>query len=353
VADFATEWIFWRNPNGSVRYVSPACEQITGYSADEFYAKPELFNEIIHPDDHEHWLYHVHEADHNGHPRPLEFRIIRKDGELRYISHTCRPIFDDRINKFLGVRGNNSDITAFHENQQMLIQQSRLAAMGEMIGNIAHQWRQPLNALVLVHSNIKDDFAYGELNKENLDKSLHDAERLIEKMSCTIEDFRNFFKPNKKPKPFSLDKSIRETLKLVHASFLANNIEIVLHGDEAIEAHGYANEFSQVLLNALSNAKDALLEREISPGKIDISLGQDETRVWVIIRDNAGGVPEDVLPKIFDPYFTTKEKGTGIGLYMSRMIMGHMEGAIEARNSGDGAEFKLTLPKQASHRGKQ
>jgi len=328
-----------------VRYVSPACEQVTGYSAEEFYAKPELFNLIIHPDDRKLWLNHAHEADHNGHPRPLEFRIVTKDGEIRYISHTCRPIFDDRLNKFLGVRGNNTDITAFHENQQMLIQQSRLAAMGEMIGNIAHQWRQPLNALALLHANIKDDFAYGELNKESLDKSLHHAERLIEKMSCTIEDFRNFFKPNKKPRLFSLDQAVRETLKLVNASFLGNNIEIVFHGDAVIEAHGYANEFSQVLLNALSNAKDAMLEREIASGKIEISLGQDEARTWVIVRDNAGGIPEDVLPKIFDPYFTTREKGTGIGLYMSRMIMSHMGGVIEARNSGDGAEFKLSLPK--------
>ncbi len=346
VADFATEWIFWRNPNGSLRYVSPACGQITGFSAQEFYDNPGLFNEIIHPDDREHWLYHVHEADHNGHPRPLEFRIIRKDGEVRHISHTCRPIFDDHVNKFLGVRGSNTDITAFHENQRMLIQQSRLAAMGEMIGNIAHQWRQPLNALALLHCNIKDDFEYGELNKESLDKSLHDAERLIEKMSCTIDDFRNFFKPNKKPRPFSLDKAVRETLKLVHASFLANNIEIAFHGDESIEAHGYANEFSQVLLNTLSNAKDAILEKEIAPGKIDITLEQDDAQAWVTVRDNAGGIPEEALPKIFDPYFTTKEKGTGIGLYMSRMIMGHMSGNIEARNSGDGAEFKLTLPKR-------
>ncbi len=349
VADFATEWIFWRNPNGSVRYVSPACQQITGYSAEEFYAKPELFNEIIHPDDREHWLHHVHEADHNGHPRPLEFRIVTKNGEIRHVSHTCRAIFDDRHNKFLGVRGNNSDITVFHENQRMLIQQSRLAAMGEMIGNIAHQWRQPLNALALLHANIKDDFDFGELDKESLDKSLHNAERLIEKMSCTIEDFRNFFNPNKKPKAFSLDQAIRETLKLVHASFLNNNIEIVVHGDEAIEAHGFSNEFSQVLLNALSNAKDAILEREIAPGKIEISLGQNEIQAWVIVRDNAGGIPEDALPKIFDPYFTTKEKGTGIGLYMSRMIMGHMGGNIEACNSGDGAEFKLTLPKLGSN----
>ncbi len=348
MADFATEWIFWRNPDGSLRYVSPACEQITGYSAAEFYAKPELFNAIIHPEDQEHWRHHVHEADHNGHPRPLEFRIVRKDGDIRYISHTCRPIFDDRLNKFLGVRGNNTDITGYHENQQILIQQSRLAAMGEMIGNIAHQWRQPLNALALLHTNLKDDYEFGELTRESLDKSLHNAERLINKMSCTIEDFRNFFRPNKQAGAFSLNQAVDDAIKLVNAGFINHQIEITREAPQEVLGYGYANEFSQVLLNTLSNAKDAILESEVCPGKITISLGQDDMRAWLVITDNAGGIPAEVLPHVFDPYFTTKEKGTGIGLYMSRMIMSHMNGGIEAANGTDGALFKLTLPRPPS-----
>jgi PAS domain S-box-containing protein len=349
VADFASEWIFWRNPDGSIRYVSPACEQVTGYPAEAFYANPELFNDIVHPDDRHHWLHHVHEADQNGHPRPLELRILTQQGETRYISHTCRPIFDDRNNRFLGVRGSNSDITAYHENQLILIQQSRMAAMGEMIGNIGHQWRQPLNALALLHHNIKDDFEYGELSRESLDKTLHDAKRLIDKMSATIDDFRNFFKPNKKAAAFSLNKSIEDALKLVHASFTEKQIEVTLDVAEEIQGHGYDNEFSQVLLNILSNAKDAILENDIAPGKIRISLGQDMKHAWVTLADNAGGIPPDALPHIFDPYFTTKEKGTGIGLYMSRMIMNHMGGSIEAANTAGGAEFRLTLPRPRNH----
>ncbi|MBS4098756.1 MAG: DUF3365 domain-containing protein [Sulfuricella sp.] len=345
VADFATEWIFWRNPDGSIRYVSPACAQVSGYPAEAFYADPGLFNEIIHPDDRDHWLNHVHEADQNGHPRPLEFRIIAKHGETRYISHTCRPIFDDRINRFLGVRGSNTDITAFHENQQILIQQSRMAAMGEMIGNIGHQWRQPLNALALLHTNLKDDFAFGDLTRERLDQSMHEAERLINKMSCTIDDFRNFFRPNKQAQPFSLNQAVEEALKLVHTSFVHNQIEISFEATAEIQAFGHANEFSQVLLNTLSNAKDAILEKSAIPGKIAISLGQDEKRAWLILTDNAGGIPPQTLPHIFEPYFTTKEKGTGIGLYMARMIMNHMDGSIEATNIAGGAEFRLVLPR--------
>lgn len=347
VADFASDWIFWRNPNGSLRYVSPACEQISGYSAKEFYETPSLFNEIIHPDDRERWVNHAHQADENGYPCPLEFRLVTKQGETRFISHACRPIFDDRQNRFLGVRGSNNDITARREHEQLLIHQSRLAAMGEMMGNISHQWRQPLNALGLVLANIKDAYAYNELDKEYLDKSVENGEKLILKMSCTIDDFRNFFKPNKAKQQFGLCQAVADTLNLVSASFKTNNIDIHFKCDEENSVNGFPNEFSQVLLNVLSNARDAVVEREMSSGKIEISMAHDEKNAWVVVRDNAGGIPVDVFPKIFEPYFTTKEKGSGIGLYMSNMIMEHMDGKIEARNAGDGAEFMIVLPKWA------
>jgi C4-dicarboxylate-specific signal transduction histidine kinase len=140
---------------------------------------------------------------------------------------------------------------------------------------------------------------------------------------------------------------VADTLSLVSASFKTNNIEIDLKCDEENSVNGFPNEFSQVLLNVLSNAKDAIVEREVSSGRIEISMAHDEKNAWVVVRDNAGGIPVDVLPKIFEPYFTTKEKGSGIGLYMSNMIMEHMDGKIEARNAGEGAEFMIVLPKWA------
>lgn len=230
------------------------------------------------------------------------------------------------------------------EQERILIYQSRLAAMGEMIGNIAHQWRQPLNALSLLIADIKDAYEYKELSHDSLEKSVATSTRLIEKMSATIDDFRNFFKPNKLKERFSLNKGIMEAINLVQSGF--KNTDTVIHFDqqEDIQALGFSNEFSQVLLNILNNAMDAIQERKIAHGRIEIHIGHENGMAFVSIMDNAGGIPQADLQKIFDPYFTTKEKGTGIGLYMSRMILVHMNGEIEARNVRDGAEFHIKIP---------
>ncbi|MBS4098316.1 MAG: PocR ligand-binding domain-containing protein [Sulfuricella sp.] len=230
------------------------------------------------------------------------------------------------------------------EQERLLIQQSRLAAMGEMIGNIAHQWRQPLNTLGLLLANIRDAYEFNELNQEFLNKAVDDGLRTLEKMSTTIDDFRNFFKPNKAKENFGLGKAVESTLSLITSSLHNHGIAVSVEKDQGIQAQGFPNEFSQVLLNILNNAKDAILERKIGGGEIQVLTGSDQGKAWVLIKDNAGGIPDDILPMIFEPYFTTKEKGTGIGLYMSKMIMDHMGGTIVAGNVGEGAEFRLTLP---------
>jgi len=229
------------------------------------------------------------------------------------------------------------------EKDLLLIQQSRLAAMGEMMGNIAHQWRQPLNALGVLLSNVRDAYDFGELDGAMLDHSITDGRRLIQKMSTTIDDFRNFFRPNRQKVAFSLQDAVEEAIALVDASFKNNNIVIHFQRGEEVKIIGFPNEFSQVLLNLLSNAKDVLGskagQREVS---IQVSCAAGSVRVAV--HDNGGGIPGSVLPKIFDPYFTTREKGTGIGLYMSKMIVENMDGSIFARNIGDGAEITIELP---------
>ncbi len=228
--------------------------------------------------------------------------------------------------------------------ERLLIQQSRLAAMGEMIGNIAHQWRQPINTLSILLSNILDAHDFNDLSREYLEHQVSLGQDLIQKMSYTIDDFRNFFKPNKEKVGFNACDAIEEAIKMVSESFKSNNIEISFEKSGAsFDVTGYPNEFAQVVLNALSNAKDVLIGKEIS-GKLRIHAEQHADNVTISIRDNGGGVPADILPKVFDPYFTTKEKGTGIGLYMSKMIMDNMGGDILIRNVADGAEVQLTLP---------
>ncbi len=231
------------------------------------------------------------------------------------------------------------------EKDLLLIQQSRLAAMGEMVHNIAHQWRQPLNALGLVLSNLYDAYEYNELDRETLQEAMKKGQSLIRSMSATIDDFRFFFRRDQAQEAFRLRPAIENALSLVSASYANHGITLELgESGEDAEAFGYPNEFVQVLLNGLANAKDALLERKAENGRVVVAIGREPQWATVSIRDNAGGIDAQVLPKIFDPYFTTKPNGSGIGLYMSKMLMEHMNGQIEARNTAEGAEILLRIP---------
>ncbi len=344
ITDLATEWAYWRNPDGSFRYVSPASSRVTGYSPGELYADPQLLVEMVVPEDRERWLHHVHQADADGRPTPMEFRILAKDGDLRWISHVCRPIYDED-GRFLGVRGSHNDITDRHDREQIMIQQSRLAAMGEMIGNIAHQWRQPLNALEILLANLKDAFEYHELDQEAIDHTVLDGHHIIQRMSATIDDFRNFFKPNKEKARFNPRQTLDDTVSILKASLRNNGITLRIEGDDELSCYGYPNEYAQVLLNLLTNAKDAIVARKVSDGTIRLSLAKQDGQAVLTVRDNGGGIPADILDKIFEPYFTTKDKGTGIGLYMSKTIIENsMGGQIAASNVAGGAEFIVRVP---------
>ncbi len=238
-----------------------------------------------------------------------------------------------------------AEVAKNREKDLMLIHQSRLAAMGEMIGNIAHQWRQPLNALSLLFDNVRDAYAYNDLDRAYMDESAVKGQQLIQKMSTTIDDFRQFFTPNRAKALFSLADSVREAISVADAGFVNNHIAIELRVDEDAAARGFPNEYAQVVMNLLGNAKDAILDRRIAHGKVEIVVGRDREHGYVTVRDNGGGIADEILGKIFDPYFTTREKGTGIGLYMSKMIVEtNMNGRIEARNIDCGAEFVIVTP---------
>lgn len=232
------------------------------------------------------------------------------------------------------------------QKERMMIDQARHAAMGEMVGNIAHQWRQPLSVLGLVIQNLHYDFKDGRLGEVRLDDYVAKALSAIEQMTGTIDDFRDFFKPDRRPEIFRPIIAIQACLGLVGASLRASNISLDISGPEDIELLGYPGEFSQIMLNLISNAKDALQERKIAPGRIDFTVTRDQACVVIAVQDNAGGIVPGDMEKIFDPYFTTKEKGTGIGLYMTRTIVEqHMHGTIRAQNAGAGARFVIALPK--------
>ena len=234
-------------------------------------------------------------------------------------------------------------------NEQLLIQQSRQAAMGEMIGNIAHQWRQPLNALGLILQNIYFSYQLDELDDDFMENSIEKGKKLTTTMSKTIDDFRDFFKPNKLKEHFMVSDIVHNTIDLIDASFKNHNIHLETDLDNTLGLEGYPSEFSQVLLNILSNAKDALLQRDPPDKNVKIKSYRKEDMVFLEIIDNAGGIPHDVIERVFDPYFTTKEegKGTGIGLYMSKTIIEkNMDGHLNVHNNGTGAVFTISFALQ-------
>lgn len=267
------------------------------------------------------------------------------------------------------------EVASRARGEQMLVQQSKLAAMGEMLGAIAHQWRQPLNTLALIVQNLRDAQAYGELNKEYLDQSVQKAMAQIQHMSSTIEDFRNFFLPDRERTVFDAMRAVGDVLSLFSAQLSSSRISyrltchthgrtfedyanIMLCPEKAVE--GYHNEFEHVILNLLDNAKHSILQkREREPlfqseqGLLTFDFTHEGGKVVVEVGDNGGGIPDDAIDRIFEPYFTTKDpaRGTGLGLYMSKVIIeDHMQGVLTARNSGFGAVFRIELP-QAAGRG--
>ncbi len=238
------------------------------------------------------------------------------------------------------------EVAKNREKDSLLVQQSRQAAMGEMIGNIAHQWRQPLNAISLLVQDLSLCCENGALSNEYLNSSVASVVELVMHMSQTIEDFRDFFRPDREKVPFVLREVVGKSLSLVEGSLREHGISVDLAEREELMAVGYPNQFAQVIINIVNNARDVFVERGTSEPNVRIELLQEENRPVVIIRDNAGGIPDEIIHRIFEPYFTTKEtgKGTGIGLSMCRTIMEqNMGGRISVRNGDEGAVFRLEL----------
>lgn len=230
--------------------------------------------------------------------------------------------------------------------QEMLIHQNKLASMGEMINNIAHQYRQPLTHLGYIFMNIKSAYEYKQLDKNYLDNKLHQANNQLEFMSNTIENFRNFYELKKEKETFLLNDSINSAIEIVLPILKEKDISLIKNIESSFEICAYSNEYSQVVLNLLVNAKDALLEHEIQNAKIEITLKENNKSYILEIKDNAKGVNIDIAEKIFEPYFSTKIKSSGIGLYMSNMIIhDHFKGELYLNNSNNGATFVIKIPK--------
>ncbi len=231
---------------------------------------------------------------------------------------------------------------------QQMFHQSKLAQMGEMISMIAHQWRQPLNSISLTASNLKFKCIMDDINKELFEKELDLIDDYSQHLSKTIDDFRGFFRGNKEKETTSLNQIVNSTLDIVKISIDNKNIKIVtnLKCKDALKT--YPSEIKQVILNIMKNAEDILLENNIKDPTITIEsiCNTSSNNQILIIRDNAGGIPNDIIDKIFEPYFSTKleKDGTGLGLYMSKAIIeDHCDGKLSVSNDKDGAVFKIII----------
>ncbi|WP_432402650.1 ABC transporter substrate-binding protein [Wukongibacter sp. M2B1] len=232
--------------------------------------------------------------------------------------------------------------------EALIIYQARLAAMGEMIANIAHQWRQPLNNLGLVLSNFEDTYFHNELEPEIFNTSIEKCRKLITKMSDTIDDFRYFLDPKNEKRSFSVYKNIVSVLDLVEENLRFNNIKVTFEMITMTTAYGYANQYSQALFNIINNSIDALIVNNKGVKEISISIFEEKDMIITEINDNGGGIAEDIVEKVFDIYFTTKKEsnGTGLGLYITKTIIeNNMCGEIDIINISQGVCMRVAIPR--------
>ena len=283
----------------------------------------------------------------------LEQVVSEKTKELRHLNKHLQKKIQDKI-------------TELRQKDQIMYQQARLASIGEMIQNIAHQWRQPLNSLTLLIQSFQSKSENGKLTHEFICDQTKNALRIAKNMSDTIENFRNFFHPHSTKEYFCIQKSIQDSLSILSSNLKHNDIEFYTPSKSQIMFFGYENAFSQVILNLINNAKDAINSEHLEKGIIEIDVIEDKNEIKIITQDNAGGIKLQEIDKIFEPYFTTKHKsvGTGIGLYMVKQIIeNQMKGKILVKNSHwiskitkqeyFGAIFEIILSKALDTQGEE
>jgi len=331
-------------------YVNKEFENITGYTKEEAISKN--CNFLQNEDIEQKAVAKIKEALHNKQKIQIELRNYKKDGTLFYNFVSISPVYDKEhnITHFVGIQ---KDITNQKKQEALLAEQAKLASMGEMIGNIAHQWRQPLSVISTGVTGMQLQKEHGLLEDKQFIKTCDAINENVQYLSQTIDDFKNFIKNDSIQKSFNLSDNIEKCLSLVSGTIKNCNINIILTLDNTIKIYGFSNELIQCYMNIFNNAKDALIDKQEKFIFIDSYIKNN--KVVITIKDNAGGIPEDIISKIFEPYFTTKHKyqGTGLGLHMTyNLIVDGMKGTLKVSNCNfyhfgkqfTGAEFVISLP---------
>ena len=257
--------------------------------------------------------------------------LVKREDELLQIN----DILDKRVKE---------EVFKNKEKEQIMLQKAKLSSMGEMINNIAHQWRQPISELSSILMNIDLKYNLNKINKDFMNQKINKAEVILEFMSSTIEDFRNFFKPDKQRTTFNINEIIENCLTISNITLSNNDIKIIKKIDKNLLIYGLKNELSHVVFNLISNAKDALIYNNIENPFIEICVRKNKNNVYISVEDNAKGIRLKNIQEIFEPYFSTKKDGSGIGLYISKIIIEkHLKGTLSVSNSKLGARFLITL----------
>ena len=270
-----------------------------------------------------------------------ENHILTKSGQERLLSWKNSKLLDDEGHT-IGILTAGEDITDKREKEKKYFEQSNLAHMGEMISMIAHQWRQPLSSISSISSTLSFDVMMDNYKKDFFAARLNSIAEISQHLSTTIDDFRNFYKPDKKVVTLQLEELVLKPLSIIRPSLFNNDIEIIEEYNSKEEIEVYDNEMIQVILNLFKNAQDNFQENETKDPYIKI-ITENRT---ITICDNGGGIPEDIIEKIFDPYFSTKEEknGTGLGLHMSKTIIeDHHNGKLNVENRDGGVCFIIEL----------
>lgn len=278
----------------------------------------------------------------------LNMELLKTKKELENLNENLENRVKEQTAELLNLNQNlerlvESEIKKNEEKTQMLFLQSRLASMGEMIANIAHQWRQPLNELSIMLFKLKE--AANSQANYKFENAYEDSKRIIKSMSQTIEDFRNFFATDCEKELFLPSSAIKNAMKMVQGTYEKEGIKIELNLKSEAEISGFESHLSQAVIILLANAKDAM--KDLTNKKVvNISLFKENKFVVIKICDNGGGIKKEIMDKIFEPYFTTKHPsvGTGIGLYMLKMIVEKIDGSVSVKNENFGASFEIRIP---------
>ncbi len=335
--------------HGIITFVNDEFCAISGYHRDELIGRDH--NIVRHPDVPDETFKRLWDAILDKQTYRSTVKNLAKDGSTFYVNTTITPILNAQgeIDEFIAIR---YDVTKeivlqmqLQQKQEMLLWQSRFASLGHMMASIAHQWRQPLTELSLSLYNMKK--AALSHRHDDLVAIHHETRKIIQSMSQTIDDFQNFFKPEKEKEPFRPLVSIDNARSLLHKALKKEAIAFTVSADEQVTILGIQNELTQVLVNLIQNAKNALMAHRTSGRYIRITVSQKAEHVMIAVEDNGGGIPPEIVGQIFEPYFTTKHtsQGTGLGLFMSKLIVEKsLNGTLRIVPSESGARFVITVP---------